>query len=134
MIPPELVRQLVTGRLLVLQSKRLLLSSTQRRLNETRFESLRGQVERLRVETAMAQYNYRESMLRWGTPDMHDYWPTAYGRLIEMGTLLSDRLRSAVDDLPAEERFEVSTDVEMLESMVQRWADSKRAAMALSVA
>jgi hypothetical protein len=134
MIPPELVRQLVTGRLLVLQSKRLLLSSSQRRLKETRFESLRGQVERLRVETAMAQYNYRESMLRWGTPDMHDYWPTAYGRLIEMGTLLSDRLRGAVDDLPVEERFEVSTDVEMLESMVKRWADSRRAAMALSVA
>jgi hypothetical protein len=134
MIPPDLVRQLVTGRLLVLQSKRLLLSSSERRLNETRFESLRGRVERLRVETAMAQYNYRESMLRWGTPDMHDYWPTAYGRLIEMGTLLSDRLRGAVEELPVEERFEVSTDVEMLESMVRRWSDSKRAAMASSVA
>lgn len=134
MIPTDLGRQLVTGRLLVLQSKRLLLSSSERRLNESKFESLQGRVDRLRVETAMAQHDYRDSMLRWGTPEMYDYWPTAYSRLIEMGSLLSDKLRSAVDELPAAERFEVSTDVEMLESMVRRWSDSKRAAMASSVA
>ena len=134
MIPPELVRQVVNGRLLVLQSKRLLLISSERRLNQSGPDSLRGRVERLRAETATAQYNYREAMLRWGSPQLDDYWPVAYGRLIEMGSSLSGKLRSSIDDLPPDERYEVSTDVEMLEKMVGRWSKSMRAAMAASVA
>jgi hypothetical protein len=133
-IPPDMVRTLVAGRLLVLQSKRLLLKSSERRMHDSSYEALRGRVDRLRMETALAQYNYRQSMLRYGTPEMHDYWPTAYSRLIEMGVLLSDRLRDAADDLPAAERYEASTDVEMLESMVSRWSQSMREAMAASVA
>lgn len=134
MISPDLVRQLITGRLLVLQSKRLLLGSQERRMNDSSLDSLRERVDRLRTETATAQQTYLETMLRWGTPDMHDYWPSAYSRLIAMATLLEDKLRAAVDDLPPAERYEVSTDVEMLERMVCRWSESMRSAMVASVA
>lgn len=133
MIAPELMRQLVVGRLLVLQSKRLLLHSSERRLNDSGADFLRERVDRLRVETTTAQYHYRESMLRWGSPKMQDYWPTAYGRLIEMGTSLSSKLRTAADDVPPAERYDIATDVEMLESMMKGWSRSMRAAMAASV-
>ena len=134
MIQADLRHQIIASRLLVLQSKRRLLVSSERRLKASGQDRLRRQVERVRAETATAQYNYRESMLRWGDPGIQDYWPIAYFRLIETGNLLTRRLRLSIDQLPPSERYEVSTDVEMLEKMVLQWSQSMRTAMAASVA
>jgi hypothetical protein len=126
--------QIINSKLLILQSKRLLLTSTERRLGDTGIQSLRERVDQLTKETARAQHGYRSSVLRWGSPRQHDYWPIAYSRLIEMGNTLATRLRSSAPGLPADERYELTADVEMLEGIVEGWTRSKRRSMAISTA
>jgi hypothetical protein len=108
---------IITSRLLVLQSKRLMLHSAQRRLDQRRVEELRAQAE-------SAQHAYRKAMFSYGSPRDHDYWVIAYGRLIEMGRVLTLKLREAGNS------DQVSPDLEMLEGMVTQWGRSMRIAMA----
>jgi hypothetical protein len=130
----ESSRDIVTTRFLILQSKRLMLTLVQRRLDESGLDSLRRRVEILRAETDIAQHAYQATMLEYGSPDQIEYWTIAYGRLIEMGSMLANRLRDAVIDLPLSERYQASADVEMLEDIVEHWQESMRSAMAKSVA
>ena len=125
---------LIASRLLVLQSKRLMLTSLQRRLNSTDAASLQERVDALRVQTAGALHMYRETMLRLGSPDNSDFWLVVYGRMIEVANGLTVKLRSSAVTLPPRERYEVSTDIEMLEEIVHRWTESMRASMATATA
>jgi hypothetical protein len=132
-MPPDAAEALIGSRLMILQSKRLMLTSARRRLEESGIESLRQRVEHLSVETEQAQHAYRRTMLGFGSPDRPEYWLVAYGRLIDAGSALVGRLRRAADDLPAAERYQVSTDVEMLEGIIDQWSRSMRATMAEAV-
>src|SRR5689334_9504085 len=75
-----LLEAIVASRLQVLQSKRLMLASNERRLRVHKIESLRDRVEHLQAELERAQAAYRSAVLRWGTPKRVDYWPVAYAR------------------------------------------------------
>jgi len=125
---------LISSRLLVLQSKRLELEITERRLGRSSSEALRARVEQLRRDIATAQHNYRTTMLEWGSPEHEDFWVVAYSRLIEKGHVLNGRLRAAIVALPVAERYQVAADIEVLEGIVEGWTDSMRHAMATSVA
>ena len=125
---------IVAAQLLILQSKRLMLASVERRLAETKLQQLRDRVDVLKGEVAVAHHNYKNAMLRYGAPDHADYWLVAYMRLIEVGNALTQQLTTAVAELPAEEQYEVSTDIEMLERIVGRWREGMREAMVESVA
>jgi hypothetical protein len=131
---PDAASAIITGRLLILQSKRLLLRSAQRRLRESGMTELRERSSRLRVETEMAQHAYRNCMITWGSPEHRDYWLIVYGRLVEMGTALTNRLEASVPDLPSADRFEAAADIEMLEDLVKGWAKARRDQMAASIA
>ena len=131
---PEAANQVIMSRLLILQSKRLLLNSMERRLENGGMESVRVRVERLRREAATAQHEYRTTMLRLGSPDQAGYWVVAYSRLIEMGQVLAGKLRTAALDVSPAERYELSADVEMLEAVVEGWTESMRRSMAAAVA
>lgn len=133
-MPRSTVQSIITARLLILQSKRLMLNSLQRRLEEGGYEALTERLARLRAETDMAQHSYRTSMLAWGAADSVDYWLVAYGRLIEVGNVVVERLRAATDDLPPHERYQVAADVEMLEHMLAKWSATRREAMSKAVA
>jgi hypothetical protein len=126
--------QIINSKLLILQSKRLLLTSAERRLGDTGVQSLRAQVEQLRIDTATAQHGYRSSVLQWGSPRQRDYWLIAYSRLIEMGNALMTKLRSSAPGLPADERCELTADMEMLEGIVEGWTESKRRSMTVALA
>ena len=126
--------EILSSRLLVLQSKRLMLNSVQRRFEETGLESFRKRSEKLRVESELAAHVYRRSMLELGSPETMNYWTVAYGRLIERGHLLTRRLRDAAVQLPVTERYELSADVEMLEEIIGGWTESLRRSMAASSA
>jgi hypothetical protein len=67
--------------------------------------------------------------LRWGSPARPEYWPAAYGRLVETADRLSTRLRRAAVELPPAERYQLSTEVEMLEMIADGWRDSIRSSM-----
>jgi len=127
-------RDIITARLLILQSKRLTLRCKQKWLDATGEEWLRLEVERLCLEAEHAQHRYRATMLAWGSPEFDDYWLIAYARLIEMGTVLTARLREATTELPLTERYQVSADVEMLEGIVNNWSESLREEMAAAIA
>jgi hypothetical protein len=127
---PASVDHIITSRLLVLQSKRLMLSSALRRLDRTPDERGRLTAERLRMETDAAQHSYRSTILAFESTDSHEYWLVAYGRLLDMGGALVSRLRDAAPELPAGERFAASTDVEELETIIGGWTESMRTSMA----
>lgn len=122
-------QSIITSRLLILQSKRLVLGSLQRHLEQLGYEPLRERIALVRAQTETAHYLYRTAVLTHGTPEDADYWLVAYGRLIEVANVVVQRLRAATDDLPAAERYQVSADVEMLEHMVDNWTDAMRRSM-----
>jgi hypothetical protein len=127
---PSIPETLILARLLMLQSKRLILATLERRLHQAQTNSLLARVEHVRRETDDASNRYRDSMMTWGSPAIPDYWPVAYGRLVETADRLSARLRRTAPDLPQADRFELATDVEMLEVLAERWRRSIRASMA----
>jgi hypothetical protein len=126
---PAGVEAIITGRLLVLQSKRLLLSSALRRLDRTPDKARRRVAERLRSDIGSAQSTYRSTILNFESPESHEYWLVAYGRLIDMGGALVARLRGAVPDLPQDERLAASADLEELEAIIRGWTESMRESM-----
>ncbi len=133
-VRPDVADTLITSRLLILQSKRLMLSSVQRRLDGSGIESLRKRVDRLKSETEHAQFSYRTTVLSIGSPRHHEYWPVAYSRLIEMGNTLCSKLRAATGSLSADDRYTASADVEALEHLVAHWKKSMRTSMRTDVA
>ncbi len=125
-----LIENVLVSRRLVVQSKRLMLASAQRRATATGSALMAERVERLRSDTQSAYDSYRESMLSLGSPSQPDYWPVAYSRLIEVGQELAGKLRRSVPELAPAERYRAAADVEMLEHLVNRWTASLRASIA----
>jgi hypothetical protein len=130
----EVADQIITSRLLVMQSKRLMLTSAQRRLEKAESVSVEQKVARLSRETEAANHAYRTAVLSLGSPDDRVYWVVAYGRLIDVGRTLAQRLRKATPDLPPPERYEVSADAEMLEEIVAGWSESMKGSMVGAIA
>ena len=126
---PTVPESLISARLLMLQSKRLILATLERRLRVRPAESLRARVDHMRHETENAQEHYSTSMLRWGSPETPQYWPVAYGRLIDTADRLSTRLRRVTADLPSGDRYQLATEVEMVEALAEQWRSSIRASI-----
>jgi hypothetical protein len=126
MISPEASRLLLLARLLVLQSKRLLLASNERRFRLREGKVLREAGERLRGEIDGAQTAYRSALVRLGSPSTPGYWPAAYSHLIERADHLSGRLKSAAADTPQARRYEIAVEVEVLDQLIGEWRDSLR--------
>ena len=118
--------QLVSARLQVLQSKRLLMASNQRRQQRRGTEGLAERIEKLRKEIEHAQLAYRVALVRWGSPAMSDYWPAAYSRLIDLADHLALRLENAARGGSVSRRYELSVEVEVLELLIQQWRESLR--------
>jgi hypothetical protein len=133
MIRPQAATEIIQSKLLILQSKRLMLNSLLRRIEGAPTQSLRDRADYFRRETDKAQHEYRTAMLDWGPVDKADYWLIAYSRMIEMGNALVANLRGASAGLPPDERFRVATEVESLELLVEQWSQLKRDSMAVAV-
>jgi len=123
---PTIPESLISSRLLMLQSKRLILASLERRFRKQPLESLRTRVDLTRRETVHAHERYCRSLLTWGTADTPHYWPVAYGRLVDTADRLSSKLRGVAGDLPYPDRYQAATEVEMLEALAERWRQSIR--------
>jgi hypothetical protein len=126
---PTIPESLISARLLMLQSKRLILATLERRLRLRPRDSMRARVDHMRHETAAAHKNYCTTVLNFGSSDMPEYWPAAYGRLVDTADQLTNKLRTVAGELPSRERYEVATEVEMLETLLEGWRTSIRAAM-----
>jgi len=125
---------IITSRLLVLQSKRLMLDATEKSLRRSNTALLRGRIEELRTQTNVAQDRYRRAILAWGSTADIDYWVIAYSRLIEKGNVIVKKMREANLLLAPRERSQVSTDIQTMEHLVEDWTESLRRSMAAAVA
>lgn len=130
----QVADSLITSKMLVLQSKRLMLSSVQRRLDRLGSDTLRQRAHDLQHQATSAEHAYRNCVLSFGSPKSSGYWLIAYGRMIQMGNAVVFRLRAVAELLPPNERYQASVDVEAIELMVTRWTDSMRESMGTSVA
>jgi len=126
---PTIPESLVSSRLLMLQSKRLILATLERRWRNRPLESMRARVESMRTETEDAYEHYCLSLLKWGSAESQQYWPVAYGRLIETAEKLSRKLRGVSHELPASDQYQLATEVEMLDALVERWRKSIKGSM-----
>jgi hypothetical protein len=127
-------KEIITSRLLVLQSKRLMLRNIERRLKQKNDDTILARKEKLRADVVHAHDLYRTTMLTLGSPEHAGYWVVAYSSLIGKANGLTAALRTASEELPVAERYEASSDVEMLEHIVGGWTQALRNAMAESVA
>ena len=123
--------RLISARMLVLQSKRLLLASSQRRLRDGQ-PQLSNRVNQLTLEASEAQHSYRTTVMAWGPEASSQYWPVAYSRLVEVGEVLAAQLRGATRGMQPEKRFEVATEVEALEDFIKGWRTTLQRSMAPS--
>ena len=126
---PSVAQNIVTSRLLVLQSKRLMLKSLERRASGDVVRPLDGVEERLRKvrgDIERADATYQRVILSLGEPSDGEFWLIAYRALIEKASALVERMRGATVALPAAERFAAAADVEMLEELVGSWQDAIR--------
>jgi hypothetical protein len=120
---------IITSRLLVLQSQQLMLTYSQHLLEANRTDDLRKRVDRLERQVGRALASYRRVLLDLGSPQDANYWIVAYARLIEMGNALVVKLRDATADLPPQERYQLATDVESMELILEAWSKSMRRSM-----
>lgn len=140
-VPPaaheQLIRQsaacLISSRLRILQSKRLRLNSVLLLRKSSSEEKLK-RLERIRAEVERSSENYQSIVLRLGSAQSSEYWLVAYSRLIASGSVLASKLRAAAIDLPAAERVQAVSEVEMLENLIQGWRAELRTSMVKAVA
>lgn len=131
----ESAARIVSSRLHILQSRRLILSSVHRLVqrssgNTAHFE----RIDQLRRQLEIAQQNYQMTMLNLGSPESNDYWVVAYSRLIASASALASKLRRQAVDLPPTERFAAAGEVATLEKLIQAWTESMRRSMVEAVA
>jgi len=128
-------QEIIASRFLIVQAKRLLLSSAYRRhLHLENRSTARDVIERLESELDRADRRYRTAVLEHASPSSSDYWIIVYARLLEVGEDLTEKMRTASVELPPGARFEVSTDIEALQLILERWNASMKKSMAQAVA
>ncbi len=120
---------IVASRLLILQSKQLMLGSAERRFNLAGARDMGARLERLRVETKNARDSYRSSVLSLESPESPAFWTVAYGRLMETGQTLRSRLDTAPVELASRDRHEAAVEVEALDRIIEGWGRSMQSAM-----
>ncbi len=131
---PPVGETIVSAHLNVVQSKRMLLSSAERRHRLHGGKSLLARADGLRDETDRAQRRYQSIVLHFARPDSNQYRLVAYGNLIELAETLAAELRSSLDELPLSDRFEVATEVEMLENLIDIWREEQRTTLSSGAA
>lgn len=112
---------IVMSRLLILQSKRMLLSAAERTLVESDQPDTRARVDRLRGETSAAHEQYRRVVLDWAPTDSPQFSSVAVAGSAEAVQSLADKLRDISRELPLEDQLEFADDIACLEEIVARW-------------
>lgn len=113
--------KIVSSRMLALQSKRLLLAVAENRLAKTDDQEVHKRAISLREDVLDARHDYLTAVLLFGSPDTAEYQLAAYSSLLDAGDRLTAKLRAAVSDLGGRDRYEVETEIEVLEQLIQRW-------------
>ena len=131
---PTVGDSIVSARLLVVQSKRLMLSSLLRRFRLRGERSLRERTDRFRDEADRANRNYRSAVLNWGPATSPEFRLVAYGSLVDLGESLVLELRGTIGGLKPRDQFELATEVEVLQDFIDQWRRNARPSATVAVA
>lgn len=112
---------IVMSRLLVLQSRRVMLATREKALVEAEDPELRREVERLRATVSKAQDEYRRSVLAWANSETSQFWMVAYSAMVEGAESLMEKLNDRSAQLPLADRAFVQSDLAQLNAIVSRW-------------
>jgi uncharacterized Zn finger protein len=114
------------SRLLVLQSKRLLLGGALRRMRRTADDESRARAEALRAEAEAAAgvYHAAEEAARF-TPLTPSRVATCR-RLIGRCRESANRMNELADRLDAASQYEIATDVQMFDELIELWNEPVR--------
>lgn len=135
--PPAEVRRrnlgdtIVSARLLILQSKRVMLV---RAISRLAGRAPDPRMVRLQGEVNSAHDRYRDSVLKWGAADSSQYWLVAYSTLVDKAEGLSAAMWRATDALPPPDRTLVADDARKLDGIINSWRELARSTMARDVA
>lgn len=131
---PSIADSIVSSRLLIVQSKRLMLSSLERRLRVHSEDSIRRRSDQIRDETARANHTYRSAVLTWGSTTSREFRLIAYGSLAELAETLVGELRATLGGLASADQVEVASEVAVLEDLISRWRQSAGPSVSRAVA
>lgn len=112
---------IVMSRLLILQSKRILLSSAERMIVESDQPNSQARVDKLRSETSAAHDKYRKAVLEWAPTNSAQFSSVAVAGSAEAVQSLADKLRDISRELSLEDQLEFAGDIACLEEIVARW-------------
>ena len=115
---------IVMSRLLVLQSKRLLIASCTNKLRATGDDRFRRRLASLQTDSETALSEYRRAVLDWAAPETAQYWLVAHQTMIEGAEELVTHMRASADELPQPDRGDIGDDIVRLEAIIERWRGS----------
>ena len=131
---PTVGDSIVSARLLVVQSKRLMLSSLLRRFRLRGERSLRERTDRFRDEADRANRNYRSAVLNWGQATSPEFRLVAYGSLVDLAESLVLELGGTTGGLQPRDQFELASEVEVLKDFIDQWRRNARPSATAAVA
>ncbi len=119
---------IVASRLLVLQTKRILL--TRARANSTNDVD----IERYASAVRTAHERYNEAVLQWASASSDQYVLVAYTSLIAKAELLHAKLQNASDEMPSPDSGQLAIEARALETIIGGWRAVARRSMSAAVA
>lgn len=130
----EVFDRLLSSYSTVLQSKRLILQSVQRRLADRPSEELQRRAARL--EADIARVDAVRARLHLGQADVDDpgFWIDAYGLLIRRGEDLAGELRRHEPAPPGPAAESADVDLQLIDWQLVLWRRRLRAWMAQAAA
>ena len=123
---------IVTSRLLVLQTRRILLSSSQKRVHAE--PEVKTRIERLQKAAFKAHDDYRAAVLAWANPETSQFSMAAYATMIEGAEDLVTKLRASANELPLSDRIAMESDVAQVDEIIKRWRETLVESMTEAVA
>ena len=126
--------RIISARLLILQSKRMLLVRALSNVRYRRLPEPNDKVVRLQSEVQSAVDTYRDCVLKFGSVDSSQYWLVAFASLVEAAEMLSGVLVEAASSLPQPDRADVAVDARRLDGIIEGWRELLRTTVTTEVA
>ncbi len=131
---PTVGDSIVASRQLIAQSKRLMLSSLERRSRLHGGDSLRKRANRCRDETAVAHHTYRSAVLTWGQSTSLEFRLIAYSSLAGLAESLVVELLDTIGGQSARDKVDLAIEIESLQILIGQWRQKGRPALASTAA
>jgi len=131
---PTVGDSIVASRQLIAQSKRLMLTSLERRSRLRGGDELRKRTERIRDETANAHRTYKAAVLTWGQTTSLEFRLIAYGSLADLADSLVVELLDTIGGRSARDKVDLAVEIEGLQILIGQWRQKGRPALVSTAA